>query len=103
MVLLGREVQFLAASSARGPPFRRRLRQKRRGHADRKILCLPEGSELAESTKPRCFSRNIPLPGDRLPYSRRPPRAAPAALVFIGAVIATIGATIGSETRDVDF
>jgi hypothetical protein len=28
---------------------------------------------------------------------------APAALVFVGAVIATIGETIGSETRDVDF
>jgi hypothetical protein len=31
------------------------------------------------------------------------PRAAPAALLFVGAVIATIGATIGSETRDVEF
>ncbi len=31
------------------------------------------------------------------------PHAAPAALLFIGAVIATIGAALGPETRDVDF
>jgi hypothetical protein len=30
-------------------------------------------------------------------------QAAPAALLFIGAVIATIGAAMGPETRDVDF
>jgi MFS family permease len=31
------------------------------------------------------------------------PHAAPAALLLIGAVIATIGAALGPETRDVDF
>jgi MFS family permease len=31
------------------------------------------------------------------------PHAAPAALLFIGGVIATIGAALGPETRDVDF
>jgi threonine/homoserine/homoserine lactone efflux protein len=32
-----------------------------------------------------------------------PPDAAPAMLLFIGAVIATIGAALGPETRDADF
>jgi len=32
-----------------------------------------------------------------------PPQAAPAALLCIGAVIATVGAAMGPETRDVDF
>jgi hypothetical protein len=32
-----------------------------------------------------------------------PPCAAPAALLFIGGVIATIGAALGPETRDADF
>ncbi len=32
-----------------------------------------------------------------------PPHAAPAALLFIGGVIATVGAAMGPETRDVDF
>jgi hypothetical protein len=31
------------------------------------------------------------------------PHAAPAALLLIGAVIATIGAALGPETRDVEF
>ena len=32
-----------------------------------------------------------------------PPYAAPAILLFIGGVIATIGAALGPETRDADF